>query len=321
MLHHFYKPMSPILSDRIPLGSNFIYQIKWDGIRGIVHIHPSGFKIYTKNGTDVTEKYPELHNLKKYFKGQSAILDGELVVFDDNNKPCFKKILLRQLVKSKNKINHYVRSIPIYYLAFDILYLNGKDLTSLDYVYRKEILEKNFINNSMSVVVDDFSNGPSLFQLMKEKDMEGIVAKKLDSPYISGKHHKNWFKIKIKRKMLVVVGGIKIKNKVPASLAVGIYKNNELYYVGHVSLGLKQRDLELLNQYLDTMKSASSPFVNFIDSSDTQWVRPILTCNVSYLEKSVHEHLRHPQIIGFSDESPKKAIGKEIIIDYGNTSI
>lgn len=321
MLFPFYKPMSPILKDTIPLGSNFIYQIKWDGIRGFVHIHPSEFKIYTKNGTDVTEKYPELHNLRKYFKGKSAVLDGELVVFDDDSKPSFKKILSRQLVKSKNKINGYAKNTPIYYLAFDILYLDGKDLTSLDYTHRKEALEKNFINNSISVVVDDFSDGPSLFQLMKEKDMEGIVAKKLDSPYISGKHHKDWFKIKIKRKMLVVVGGIKIKKRVPASLAVGIYNGCGLYYVGHVSLGLKQKDLELLNEHLDALKSDTSPFVNFTDDTDTQWVKPLLTCNVSYLEKTVHDHLRHPQIIGFSDETPEKANGKEIIIDHGNTSI
>lgn len=321
MLHQFYKPMSPILSNSIPQGSNFIYQIKWDGIRGIIYIHPCKFKIYTKNGTDVTEKYPELHGLKKYFKGETAILDGELVVFDDNNKPSFEKILSRQMVKSKIKIDYYAGNLPINYLVFDILYFNGQDLRRFDYVDRKEVLEKNFINHNRSAVVEDFFDGPSLFKLMQEKEMEGIVAKKLDSPYTSGKQHKDWYKIKIKRKMLVVVGGIKLKNKMPVSLAIGIYQNNELYYVGHVSSGLKHKDLELLHQHLNIMKSTSSPFINYTHDSNTEWVKPLLTCYVSYLEKGTHHHLRHPQIIGFSNEPPLKADGKEFIIEHDNPSI
>lgn len=321
MVFQIFKPMSPILSAAIPLDSSFIYQIKWDGIRGIVHLHPSEFKIYSKNGADITEKYPELHSLQKYFKGKSAVLDGELVIFDDKNKPDFKKILSRHLLKTKGKINYSAKNIPIYYLIFDILHLDDKDLTSLDYLNRKKILEENFINNSMSVVVDDFSDGPSLFQLMEERNMEGIVAKKKNSPYTYGKHHKDWFKIKIKRKMLVVVGGIKIKNRAPASLAVGIFKSNGLYYVGHVSLGLRQKDLELISQHLDAMKSTTSPFINFDDDTDNQWVKPVLTCHVSYLEKSIHDHLRHPQIIGFSSERPENADGKEFIIRHGSTSI
>ncbi len=313
MIKEFFNPMEPILKSIITHHSDFIHQIKWDGIRGILYMENSRVKIVTRKNMDITSKYPELQRLKENFKGRNGILDGEIVAFDDKNRPDFQKILSRHMLKSDCKINHLMKNDPVSYIVFDILYLNDQDLRQLEYSERKAALQEHYLNGGFTAITDDFSDGDSLFNLMKEKKMEGIVSKNISSKYISGKKHDQWFKTKIKRKMLAVIGGFKLKDNLPVSLLLGIYHQNDLLYIGNASSGLKQNDLYLLKAHMPLLKSDASPFTNHIKAPDTLWLKPALTCYVSYLERNSHGHLRHPEIIGFSDEKPDEACGEEII--------
>jgi len=313
MIKEFFTPMEPILKSGIINHPDFIHQIKWDGIRGILYIENSKVKILTRKNIDITSKYPELQMLKKNFKGRNGILDGEIVIFDDKSKPDFQKILSRHMLKSNYKINHFMKSDPVSYIVFDILYLDNQDLRQFKYSERKTVLQKHYSNSGFTAITDDFSDGHSLFDIMKEKKMEGIVSKNRNSKYIAGKKHNQWIKTKIKREMLTVIGGLKLKNNLPVSLLLGIYDQNNLLYIGNASSGLKQNDLYLLKAYMPLLKNASSPFANHFNDSNTLWLKPALTCYISYLERNNHGHLRHPEIIGFSDKNPEEALGEEII--------
>jgi len=307
------EPMEPILTDKIMRGDNWIHQVKWDGIRGIVYIDKGDLRIFTKRGKERTEFYPELKELLRLFKGREGILDGEIVVFDDKGKPSFHNIMARENLRTKDKIDYYRKIFPVNYIIFDILRLNGEDIRDKPLRKRIEILEGAIKKSSSIAVTDSFNDGDELYQLMAVKGWEGIVSKNLDSQYIGGKKHRDWYKKKLTKQILTVVGGIKFKDGFPKSLLLGIYKEGNLYYIGSASSGLTQRDLNLLKEYSGSLKQEDSPFINIVKEKDVIWLTPVLTCWVSFLEWSESGNLRHPQIIGFSKENPEEAKGKELI--------
>jgi len=149
---------------------------------------------------------------------------------------------------------------------------------------------------------------------MRQKNYEGIVSKKKSSKYLAGKKHNQWFKTKILKKTLAVIGGLSWRAKSPNSLLLGIYENNNLIYIGNASLGLTQNDFHLLKDYSSTNAQPQSPFANLSKAKDTTWLQPILTCWVSYLEWTDGKSLRHPKILGFSKEQAQNADGKEFSI-------
>ncbi len=302
-------PMEPILSNNIISDKNWIHQIKWDGIRGISYIQDNQLRIFTKKGNERTDFYPELHETVKLLKGKQAVLDGEIVVFDRENKPSFSHILVREKIRSKKNLKHYISKYPVNYIIFDILYYNNEDLRNLPLKNRKEILVDVLAKSKIITITDDFNDGEALFNLMKEKNYEGIVSKNLNSKYISGKKHDDWFKTKISKKILTVIGGINLKDDYPKSLMVGIYKDDKLIYIGDVSLGLKSSDLQLIKKYSQNLYINESLFTNLKTKRNVIWFEPLLTCWVNFMDWTNKGSLRHPKIIGFSKRKPKEADG------------
>lgn len=303
--------MEPILSTDIVEGESFIHQIKWDGIRGITYIDHNQYQTYTKNGNDRTAFYPELMEITKLFRGKSGVIDGEIIVLDDNLRPSFHDILKRERVRAKTRVQYYSRKYPVKYILFDLLYLDGKDLRRYPLVERIHLLSEMVIKSNCVTMTDSFDNGKGLFELMEEKNYEGIVSKDKFSPYVAGKKHDQWFKTKILKKMLVVIGGIKLDNGRIKSLLLGINNEDTMLYVGNASIGLNQSDMNLLNEHIDVMSKDTSPFSNLLKEKNVVWLKPMLTCWVSFLEWTNTNSLRHPKIIGFSLEKTVHATGKE----------
>ncbi|PYG88152.1 bifunctional non-homologous end joining protein LigD [Ruminiclostridium sufflavum DSM 19573] len=319
---NWIAPMEPIGIDAVKDSSEYIHETKWDGIRGLVYIQNSELKIYTKGGKERTAFYPELGVLAEKFKSKDIILDGEMVVFDKNGLPSFYSSLVRESVKSEKNLKYYQKNYPVNYFVFDILQYKDKLLTGYGLRERKQLLgqvtdsltgKNNFFHLS-----EAYTDGRELFKKMKEKNMEGIVSKKITSPYISGKKHDAWYKTKFTKKMLCIIGGILWKNKEPYSLALGvkIAESEKLNYVGKASLGLKASDFKLIKEYREKLIQEECPFSE--DSAaglDTKgneltWTNPFITCWVNFLELSNDGHLRQPKLAGFTSLPASEADGK-----------
>lgn len=284
--------MEPVRIHNVVQEDGFIHQIKWDGIRGVVHINIENVRIVTRKGNDCTVAYPELAVLHHQIDAHQAVLDGEMVVFD-SGKPSFYEALRRNRTQNIVSARRLATQYPTKYIVFDILFLNGEDVRMLPLSERQQLLRQHFKDSALAAVTDNFQDGDALFALMKQQNMEGIVSKRLSSAYTAGKKHGDWYKTKTAKKMLCVVTGIHTKNDKPASLALSVYRDGEFVRVGSVSSGLTQGDLNLLNKAIQQGNIS-------------------LTCWVRFTEWTHHATMRNPVLLGFSDLPLEQANGQEI---------
>ena len=215
--------------------ARYLYEMKFDGYRAIVYLAKDKTVIKSRNNNDVTNLYPELKNLYKCTK-EKCILDGELIVMGENG-PDFFKMQKRGRMKNQTKIKEAMIDNPVIYVAFDILYYNNKDLTDTPLIKRKEYLKK-YIKENDNLIISKYiiKGGTKLFKEIKKQGLEGVVAKKMDSPYIIGKRTDLWVKFKaVKEKDFLVLGYKKINNVVK-TIVVGMEKNNKYISYGEVNL-------------------------------------------------------------------------------------
>ena len=297
--------MEPVSLPEVVKKAGFIHQVKWDGIRGVSVIENGDITLFTKKGGVCTAAYPEIRELPGQIAAKRAVLDGELVVFLEG-RPSFYNVLRRGFTRNEAGVKRLASQLPVKYIVFDILFLEGEDLRGRPLAERQRILSEHFTNSPAAALTDSFEDGEALFALMKQKNMEGIVSKRLESRYVPGKRHSDWFKTKISKKLLCVVTGVQLKNSLPASLALGVYREGELTTVGAVSTGLKQSDWTLIRDFMQKEKTG--------EEKDVVWIRPSLTCWVRFAEWTDHMTLRHPVLLGFCDSDASEATGEEVML-------
>jgi bifunctional non-homologous end joining protein LigD len=297
--------MEPISVPEVIKDFGFIHQIKWDGIRGVSSIEDGHMTLFTRKGGVCTAAYPELAALPEQVSAKQVVLDGELVVFTDG-RPSFYNVLRRSLTRNETGVKRLAARYPVKYIVFDILFLDGEDLRGKPLAERQRILKERFISSPAAAVTDSFEDGEALFAIMRQKNMEGIVSKRTESRYIPGKRHSDWFKTKIMKKLLCIVTGVQLKNSLPASLALGVYREGVLTAVGAVSTGLKQDDWVQIRNYMQREKTG--------EEKDVVWIRPSLTCWVRFAEWTDHMTLRHPVLLGFSNKDAADAEGEEFML-------
>lgn len=309
------EPMEPILTETIRSGDGWIHQVKWDGIRGLCYVDNGQVSLFTRSRRERTEWYPEISAVGKLLNCSKAILDGELIVLDDNGKPSFRNIMKRERIRRKEILPRYQRSYPVHYMVFDILLIDGKDLRKVPMVDRKQLLNKTLNSSDIIRMVTDYIDGKALFSVVKDKGMEGIVSKRIDSRYIAGKKHRDWFKTKIKKQILAVVCGVKVNNNEIKSLVLGVYEENRLRIIGSVSSGLSYSDKQLLFKQLSRLALPEPPDLKGqLPYNDVIWLNPVLTAIVQYLEREPRGGLRHPVLVGFSARKPTEANGEEELV-------
>jgi bifunctional non-homologous end joining protein LigD len=296
-------PMEPVLIDTIKQGSQWIHQVKWDGIRGLCYIEDNNINLYTKSRRERCQWYPDITERIILQKCKQAILDGELIVLDEHGKPSFHNIMSRERIRRQERLKQYLKKFPVQYMVFDILYKDGKDLRELPLLKRKEILESTLKSEGMIHIVSDYEEGDTLFSKMKQKNMEGIVSKDINSPYISGKKHRSWFKTKIAKEIIATVCGLKVKDNEVKSLVIGEYKQGSLVPIGSVSSGLSYKDRTILFNSLQQLKQETSSLDLNKNTDDIIWIKPVLNVLVSYLEREENGSLRHPLLVGFKEFS------------------
>ncbi len=286
----FDKKFKPMLLEEVhdPFNSkDYYFEAKLDGIRALVFVTPNTITIRSRNFIDITYKFPELEKIKKIVNTKT-IFDGEIVFFYEG-RPSFSKLEERFHLKDLNKIKYQSEINPITFIAFDIIY-QGKDLTNLPLVKRKEILEKYsdedvFLKNKF---IEE--KGKEFFQIIKKLQLEGMVAKKKNSSYLINKRSFNWVKVKnLKIKRFIIGGFVQKSNGL--SIYLGEYVNNKLYFVGKAILTSKH---PLYKKVLMMEKISNNPFLGVSDNFI--YLKPTLKCLVSYLERSKNNHLREATI-------------------------
>ncbi|MGS0744860.1 non-homologous end-joining DNA ligase [Syntrophomonas erecta subsp. sporosyntropha] len=303
MNHHFplsIKPMEPLPLDKVFDQPDFIYQVKWDGVRMLAYITSGQVQLVNKRQHLRTAQYPELQKLIRLVDGQEVILDGEIVVLQ-NGKPSFPAVMRRDL-SGPDRAKSMLQQLPINFMVFDLLYLAGKDLCSTPLKERQQQLNKILHTDETILLVDNFPRGSDLFAAVKAQDMEGIVAKRHNSCYTQGKHHHDWFKIKYRRIQTCVIGGYTCRGKLINALLLGIYRDKELYYVGKVGSGLKSAEWLLLTTELPKILTRQSPFCNLPvhrKMADFYFIEPRLQAQIEFAEWTEKLTLRSPVIKGF----------------------
>lgn len=282
-MFHNYQ-LKPMLLEEVnePFNDkNFLYEIKFDGIRALIYVSKNSFKILSRNGTNLTNKYPELNKIQKLVGNHEIIFDGEIIA-TEGALPSFSLLQKRNRVKRVS--SDIMNDIPVYFIVFDILYDNV-DLTNLSLDKRKKILGQ-YPDNSVFIKSRIYSDGLSLFKMVKKIGLEGIVAKKRKSIYLFGKRTSDWVKVKnIHVDNFIVHGYLEKTNTY--SLLLGEYKNNKLKYVGKVSVNKRH---EVMNTF-KKMKKINNQFVNFDEKAT--YIIPVKTVRIHYLERTKSDMLRH----------------------------
>ncbi len=287
---------------------DYIYELKLDGIRAVVYLDSVRTDLRNKRNLMVTSVYPELRDIHKQVK-KCCILDGEIAVIN-NGKPDFSEVQRRSLMSNKFKIQMAVAKLPVCFTAFDILYLDGQQLTDLPLMERKKLLEKT-VDESPRLAVSRFieEKGVAFYALAEQNGLEGIVAKRKDSRYYFDKRTKDWIKIKnLQDDDFVVCGYIEKESNV-VSIVLGQYRTNQLVYKGHVTLGISGDDFKLIQQ----QKSTDCPFFAAPKGNEKAvWLAPDLVCTVKYMEKTESGSLRQPVFKGLRvDKLPGDCIEKD----------
>lgn len=286
--------------------SNYIYEIKFDGERAIAYLDETRTELRNKRNKRMLPVFPELANLHKQVNAK-CILDGEYISLI-NGKPNFSEVQRRSLMSNDFKIKLAAEAHPVSFVAFDILYFNGRDLTGLPLMERKELLQKTVIESNKIAISTVFeSGGIDLYKLTEQQGLEGVVAKKKDSLYIQGKRTKNWIKIKnMQDDDFVILGWIQKSNHM-TSIILGKYnQEGVMVYKGHVTLGVGGANFARIKE-IPTTPSPFDPIPKGNESAN--WIQQELVCTVEFMERTANGGMRQPVFKGLRpDKQPEEVV-------------
>lgn len=302
------KPML-IAEQKEPFNSSdYIFELKFDGIRSIAYFDENTVDIRNKRDMELNSLFPELHNIYKQVK-HKCILDGELIV-TVNGKPDFYEVQRRAVLRDPFKIKLAAAKLPVNFVVYDILYFNDKQITTYPLMERKKILDETIEENdriSVSRYIDE--KGIDLYNLVIKQDLEGVVAKHKDSKYYFDKRTKDWMKIKYLKDDDYVICGYTFNKDGMNSLFLGQYKDNQLIYKGNVSLGVNGQNFRKIMKH---PKLITSPITSLKSNSNIVWIKPDLVATISYMYKTSSGALRQAVFKGFrEDKLPNECLDME----------
>lgn len=282
------KPMLLGEVEEVFDSKEYLYEVKYDGIRVLVFVSKDKVVVRNRYGIDITVLFPEMRVLCKMVKG-NVIFDGEIIMLD-NNKVSFSKLQKRIHLKNKKTIEFLSKTNPVIFICFDVIF-EGKDLINLSLLERKDVLSKYKDNDVFIKSTYVIGDGIKLFKAIKKLDMEGIVAKKINSKYLVNERSDNWLKIKnYKSGDFIILGYINKEESHVISLVLGEHLNKKIVYVGKVILGKKRN---LADKILKMKKSKA---VVKIKDKDVIYIKPEIKCLIKYLERTENGLLRQPFI-------------------------
>jgi bifunctional non-homologous end joining protein LigD len=305
-----YGPMLATLAEQVPRGAGWIFEVKWDGYRAIATVSGGEATLTSRNGNDLTGRFSNVaKEIVKAVKTPDCVLDGEVCALDESGRSSFSAM---QQAKP---------GTPIVYYVFDVLEVDGEPVVDLPLVERRKRLEQLLDKRNRTVRLSEaFDDGEALLQAAKEQQLEGILAKRLDSRYAVGRRTRDWLKLKTHGEQeFVIVGYTKGTGRRASSfgsLVLGYYRGGELVYAGNVGTGFNSKEIDKLLDELRPLKRPTSPFREVpkmpkVRKSDVIWVEPELVAQVEFAEWTHDGRLRAPSYKGLREDKPAEEVRRE----------
>lgn len=286
----FIEPVLAEQVDRVPRGDRWIHEIKYDGYRAQLHRANEDIRIFTRTGLDWTRQFAKVALDADLIDAKSVVIDGEIVAPGEDGKTDFAT-LQRSLKGNSSNIGM---------IAFDLLYLGGRDLRRVPLLERKAALKALIAGTDIAYSEHFDIDGAELFRRVCAGELEGVVSKIANSPY-GGVRGNYWVKTTCAHRETLAIGGFKIKDNRFDGIYVGRQEGGKLLYVGKVEHGFEDTDARDLQQRLKKLVRRTQPFARRIPNNGI-WVEPRLAAEVEYRAKSANGHLRHPVFKGLRED-------------------
>ena len=322
------RSIYPMLAESVEKpfdGPDWLFEIKWDGYRAVAFLEDGKVRLVSRNQNELTERYPELHDLARQVKAKQAILDGEVVALDEEGRPSFSLMQQRTGFRPGGKRGATRAGVPVVYYAFDLLYLDGYDWRKVSLEERKRKLASVIQTNEVLRYSDHYeAQGKALFEMAAQKKLEGILAKRRNSCY-EERRSREWLKIKIRHRIECVIGGYTEPEGTRShfgSVVLGLYDQQQhLIHVGQAGSGFNQALLKEIFAKLKRLESKTKPFYGDVEAlRKVAWVKPELVAEIEYAEwtdgtnEGSGPKLRAPVFCGLRDDKdPKECALAELI--------
>jgi DNA ligase D-like protein (predicted ligase) len=307
-------PMLATSAATLPEGPLWTYEVKWDGYRALAVKDGARLQLLSRNHKDLTRAYPTVAAAVNTVRTASVVLDGEIVAIDAEGRPSFQAL------------QHRSTAGLIVYYAFDVLTVGKESLLQQPLAARRRRLKLLTLGSGV-LVSEPLPGSPSRIEReVRRLGLEGVVAKRKDSPYRPGQRTDAWVKVKFNQRQEFVIGGFKPNGSTFESILVGYYENNELYFAGKVLAGLTPHLRTELSARIRPLITPRCPFVNLPndagrshwgegitaeDMAKLQWVKPEAVVEVAFVEWTRDGLLRHPRFVGTRDDKTAGEVRRE----------
>src|SRR5437870_7038250 len=318
----FVEPMKAKLVEKPPATGDWIYELKFDGIRLIAVRADKKVSLLSRNQNDLSARFPEIVEAIKNLAARECVIDGEVVALDDEGRSSFQLLQAREMEGRKS---------PIYFYAFDLLQLDGKSLVSLPLEARKNVLEKLCANAGDPIRYSGAIGGDAerLLEEVKRRGLEGIIGKQRNSVYEPGRRSRAWIKLKGVNEQEFVIGGYtppQGSRKYFGAILVGYYENKKLTFAGKVGTGFTVKSLSILYKKFQKEARDHCPFVDLPSKQNGQWIQditpsmmrkmhwvtPVFVCEIKFAEWTRDRKLRAPVFLGLREDKNPTDVVREV---------
>ncbi len=310
------EPMFAKPATTLPVGPDWAYEMKWDGVRALVAVVDGRVRITSRNGRDVTAGYPEFETLATALDPVPAVLDGEIVALNEAGRPDFQLLQRRMHVRDETRLRTLRVEAPVALILFDLLWLDGHLLLDLPYTDRRSTLDGLRLNApTWQTPPPSTADGPTTLAASNALGLEGVVAKRRDARYEPGRRTGAWLKVKHELRQEFVVGGWTVgtgsRHGRIGALLIGVYEADDLRYAGKVGTGFSSRELDRLSEVFVPLRRAVNPFGGEGVPQDAHFVAPDVVVEIRFTEWTGTGHIRHPAYLGQRDDKPAGDVVRE----------
>src|SRR5687768_3595621 len=310
----FVTPMAALLVGALPTGDEWLYEAKFDGYRALAVKNGASVKLLSRKGNDLTADYPAIRQAVATVKAKSALIDGEIVAFDESGRPSFQHLHHRS-----------AKPAAIRYFAFDLLHLDGNDVRANPLHDRRASLQRVLRGSGVEFSAELPGSPDDVIEAVRSVGLEGVVAKRRDSKYEGGKRSGVWQKFKVQLRQEFVIGGYKPENRNFQSIVVGYYEHDKLRFAGRVRAGFTAAQRAALFELLEPLKTDACPFtdlpsgrtghwgegVTAEDMKKLKWVKPKLVAEIAFTEWTRDGNLRHSAFVGMRTDKDARTVVRE----------